>query len=146
MLKYALKTYSKNFIPVQGTAEMLPFKNNTCDNIVTFFTYRNFSDKSRAINELIRVLKPGGRLILMDAFMPDSKFLQFVHTVWLGKIIPALSIILGKYREYKYLYNSIKMNKSEELENIMKNMLPFGTPVIKKLMSGYITIIIFDKI
>lgn len=146
MLKYIIKNYPDSCgTVIKGVAETLPLKNNSFENAFTFFTYRNFYNSRKAVEELIRILKPQGKLVIMDAFMPDNLLIKVVHTIWLGIIIPIVAFFIGRFREYRYLYRSIKKNELVGLLELEAQMKQYGTTKTKKIMGGYITILIFTK-
>lgn len=88
-------------------AEKLPFENNFFDCIVTGFGPRNFSDLSAAINESLRVLKPGGKFISLELFSPNKKFESWFFKIAGISYIRLLSVALQRNDIYEYLIDSI---------------------------------------
>lgn len=88
---------------------------NTYDWVTTFYTLRNFPDLDAALAELLRVLKPGGRLVALDAFPSEGpKAWRWVHRFWLRTILPLVGSLWGQRDAYTYLGESILRQMSVE--------------------------------
>ena len=68
---------------VVGIGEDLPFNENSFDNVLCCFVWRNMTDTEKALNEVYRVLKPGGKFILLDMTRPKNFFLKLLHKICL---------------------------------------------------------------
>ena len=64
---------------VQGFAEDLPFEDNSFDNVFCSFVWRNVSNTNKALHEVYRVLKPGGKFVLLDMTRPKNLFLRVFY-------------------------------------------------------------------
>jgi demethylmenaquinone methyltransferase/2-methoxy-6-polyprenyl-1,4-benzoquinol methylase len=94
---------------VVGTAESLPMPDRAVDRVVTGFTVRNVGDLARAFSELRRVLRPGGRAVILELSHPPSRTFARLYTVYFDRIAPAVAALLGGDREaYRYLPRSLR--------------------------------------
>ncbi len=110
MLFYGKKRiYDKPVFPVCGDAEILPFKSNSFGGISIAFGLRNLPNKEKAIKEFFRVLKPQGKLVILEFSWPKNFIFQKIYKVYLDYYMPFLGGLLTKDKEaYLYLAHSIK--------------------------------------
>ena len=98
---------------VEADAEKLPFASNTFDVITVSFGIRNMTHKDRALSEMLRVLRPGGRLLVLEFsrcstwFKPIYDFYSFHFMPWMG------GVIAGDKESYRYLAESIRMHPDQ---------------------------------
>ena len=126
MLRMGQRTiYDKGFWPyirpIQVNAENLCFQSNQFDRIFIGFGLRNVTDKSKALTEMYRVLKPGGQLFVLEFSTPTSKNLKKIYDYYSFKVIPALGKqIANDEASYRYLAESIRMHPNQnELKQMM---------------------------
>lgn len=99
---------------VEADAEALPFAEGTFDRVTVSFGIRNMTHKDRALREMLRVLKPGGRLLVLEFsrcsgwLKPFYDFYSFRFMPWLG------AKIAGDAESYRYLAESIRMHPAQE--------------------------------
>ena len=100
----------------------LPFPNERFDAVVSGFLMRNVTDVSRALNEQYRVLKPSGRIVILDTTRPRKNILTPFINIHLNYIIPTLGQLLtGERDAYTYLPDSTKgFLRAEELAEKMQ--------------------------
>jgi demethylmenaquinone methyltransferase / 2-methoxy-6-polyprenyl-1,4-benzoquinol methylase len=92
---------------VQGDALALPFEDDSFDAATVGFGVRNLEDLDRGLAELARVLRPGGRLGVLEITRPQG-ILERFYNVWFGKIVPVLGKLLPGGSAYTYLPASVK--------------------------------------
>lgn len=92
---------------VRGSAFELPFADGRFDAAVSGFVLRNLDDLERALAELARVLRPGGRLAMVDITEPANPAMRWLFDAYLAVVAPALGTVVGRRREYMYLARSI---------------------------------------
>lgn len=94
---------------VCGNAESLPFP-DACANAVTIaFGIRNVTDRPKALREFLRVLKPGGRLFVLEFSTPPAKVLRTIYDAYSFNVIPPLGgLLAGDKESYQYLVESIR--------------------------------------
>ncbi|MEI7456872.1 MAG: bifunctional demethylmenaquinone methyltransferase/2-methoxy-6-polyprenyl-1,4-benzoquinol methylase UbiE [Nitrosomonadales bacterium] len=104
----------------QCDAEHLPFPDNYFDCVSIAFGLRNVTHKDAALREMKRVLKPGGRVIVLE-FSKVAKPLEKAYDLYSFKLLPKMGqLIAGDADSYKYLAESIRMHPGqEELKSMM---------------------------
>ncbi|MBT9506070.1 bifunctional demethylmenaquinone methyltransferase/2-methoxy-6-polyprenyl-1,4-benzoquinol methylase UbiE [Rhodoferax sp.] len=103
-------------------AEKLPFPNNHFDVVSVAFGLRNMTHKDLALTEMNRVLKPGGKLLVLE-FSKVAPPLEKVYDWYSFKVLPKLGqLVAGDDASYRYLAESIRMHPGqEELKALMQN-------------------------
>jgi demethylmenaquinone methyltransferase/2-methoxy-6-polyprenyl-1,4-benzoquinol methylase len=132
--------------PVGGDAELLPFRAGTFDRVIVGFGIRNLTDPQRGIEEHFRVLKRGGRLVILEFGRPTLPVFKEFYQWYLSHFIPwAGGLISGQKEVYQYLHNSI-MAFSEE-HDVMAEMQAVGFSEVLhwKLTDGIANLYIGDK-
>lgn len=106
----------------QCDAEHLPFPDNYFDCVSIGFGLRNVTHKDIALREMQRVLKPGGRLIVLE-FSKVAKPLEKIYDAYSFKLLPRIGqIIANDADSYRYLAESIRMHPNqEELKKMMED-------------------------
>jgi demethylmenaquinone methyltransferase/2-methoxy-6-polyprenyl-1,4-benzoquinol methylase len=102
-------------------AEKLPFPDAHFDVVSVAFGLRNMTHKDKALAEMCRVLKPGGKLLVLE-FSKIAKPLEKVYDWYSFKVLPRLGkLVAGDDASYRYLAESIRMHPSqEELKTLMQ--------------------------
>jgi demethylmenaquinone methyltransferase/2-methoxy-6-polyprenyl-1,4-benzoquinol methylase len=105
----------------QCDAEHLPFPDNYFDCVSIAFGLRNVTHKDAALRDMYRVLKPGGRLIVLE-FSKIAKPLEKIYDVYSLKLLPKIGQFIAKDADsYRYLAESIRMHPGqEELKQMME--------------------------
>lgn len=111
-----------NVIYVQADAEKLPFPDNYFDCITIAFGLRNVTDKAAALRSMYRVLKPGGKCLILEFSKPVLPLLGKIYDSYSFNIIPKLGAwIAGDEASYQYLVESIRVHPDQEsLKNLMQ--------------------------
>lgn len=105
----------KNVALAQVNAECLPFKDDSFHCITIGFGLRNVTDKDAALRSMARVLKPGGRLLILEFSRPALKFAEPLYDFYSFRILPALGeIVAGDGASYQYLAESIRMHPDQD--------------------------------
>ncbi|SFW11829.1 bifunctional demethylmenaquinone methyltransferase/2-methoxy-6-polyprenyl-1,4-benzoquinol methylase UbiE [Nitrosovibrio sp. Nv17] len=106
----------------QCDAEHLPFPDDHFDCVSVAFGLRNMTHKDKALGEMLRVLRPGGRVVVLE-FSKVWKPLQPLYDAYSFKILPAMGGLIAKDRDsYRYLAESIRVHPSqEELKQLMQD-------------------------
>jgi demethylmenaquinone methyltransferase/2-methoxy-6-polyprenyl-1,4-benzoquinol methylase len=108
----------------QVNAEKLPFADNSFDVISIAFGLRNVTDKSAALASMLRVLKPGGRVIILEFSELQVAPLKPLYDAYSFKILPFLGKLIAKDADsYRYLAESIRMHPNQKtLQNMMEQV------------------------
>ena len=108
---------------VQANAECLPFPDNYFDCVSIAFGLRNVTDKDAALRSMLRVLKPGGRLLVLEFSKPQSAALGKLYDTYSFTALPMLGKLFANDSDsYRYLAESIRMHPDQEtLKQMMQN-------------------------
>lgn len=117
------KGYAANIEIVQANAEELPFPDNHFNCVSIAFGLRNVTDKDKALRSITRVLKPGGKLLILEFSKPNNPMLSKAYDLYSFTALPAMGkLIAGDSESYKYLAESIRMHPDQEtLKGMMEN-------------------------
>ncbi|MGF1698266.1 bifunctional demethylmenaquinone methyltransferase/2-methoxy-6-polyprenyl-1,4-benzoquinol methylase UbiE [Vibrio kyushuensis] len=107
---------------VQANAEELPFPDDYFDCITISFCLRNVTDKDKALRSMYRVLKPGGRLLVLEFSKPVLEPLSKVYDAYSFHLLPKMGeLIANDADSYRYLAESIRMHPDQDtLEGMMQ--------------------------
>jgi demethylmenaquinone methyltransferase / 2-methoxy-6-polyprenyl-1,4-benzoquinol methylase len=86
----------------------LSYDDGSFDAVTVGFGVRNLADLERGIGELTRVLKPGGRLVILEITTPRRPPLSFFFSLWFDRVVPLLGVLAGDREAYSYLPESVK--------------------------------------
>ena len=104
-----------NIDVVQADAQFLPFDDNSIDCITIAFGLRNVTDKATALRSMHRVLKPGGRVLVLEFSKPTSPLLSKVYDAYSFSALPAMGkLITDDTDSYRYLAASIRKHPEQE--------------------------------
>lgn len=125
----------------QVNAEILPFADNTFDVITIAFGLRNVTDKDKALASMLRVLKPGGRLLVLEFSELQIKPLKPVYDWYSFNILPVLGKVIANDAEsYQYLAESIRMHPNQEKLKQMMQETGFGRCEYYNLSAGLVAL------
>ena len=105
---------------VVGKGEELPFNENSFDNVLCCFVWRNVDDTEKALSEVYRVLKPGGKFILLDMTRPKNTFYKLIHKIGTYILLHFVGLITLNLKEYSFLYKSLDFYPQPEV-HLTKN-------------------------
>jgi demethylmenaquinone methyltransferase/2-methoxy-6-polyprenyl-1,4-benzoquinol methylase len=106
---------------LSGDSENLAFQDNFFDAVIVSFGVRNFENLEKGMSELLRVLKPGGLLIVLEFSKPSGYFFKHIYNFYFRFILPAIGKLISKdTAAYKYLPDSV-------------NAFPYGKAFIEIL-------------
>ena len=109
------KGASDNIEVVQADAQYLPFADNSIDCITIAFGLRNVTDKAIALESMLRVLRPGGRLLVLEFSKPTSPLLGKLYDQYSFQILPAMGRLVAQDADsYRYLAESIRKHPDQE--------------------------------
>ncbi|MBC7378617.1 MAG: bifunctional demethylmenaquinone methyltransferase/2-methoxy-6-polyprenyl-1,4-benzoquinol methylase UbiE [Burkholderiaceae bacterium] len=121
-------------------AEKLPFADNHFDVVSVAFGLRNMTDKDAALKEMNRVLKPGGKLLVLE-FSRVARPLEKAYDWYSFKVLPKLgSLVAGDDASYRYLAESIRMHPGQEELKAMMKKNGFGHVDYHNLTGGVVAL------
>lgn len=111
-----------NIAYAQIDAEQLPFADNTFDCVTIGFGLRNVTDKDRALASMYRVLKPGGRAVILEFSHPVAPGLRPIYDLYSFAVLPILGkLVANDAASYRYLAESIRVHPNQDaLLNMMQ--------------------------
>jgi len=126
---------------LSGDSEIIRFNDQSFDAITVAFGVRNFQHLEKGLQEMFRVLKPGGKLVVLEFSKSKTKILSGLFHFYMNVITPAIGKLFAKNRDaYQYLNNSVQaFPEGETFLNIMHDA-GFTQTYLKKLSFGICTI------
>lgn len=126
---------------VKGDSEAISFSENTFDAVTVAFGVRNFQNLEKGLAEIRRVLKPGGKLVVLEFSKPSLPFVKTLYQFYMKIVTPNMGKLFSKNRSaYKYLDESIKkFPEGKNFTQILDN-IGFKKTMSKKLSLGICTI------
>ncbi len=125
----------------QLNAEALPFADSSFDAVTMAFGLRNVTDKDRALANICRVLKPGGRLLVLEFSRVRSDLFSRLYDFHSFKVLPRLGrLFAGDADSYRYLAESIRKHPDQETLKGMMERAGFGRVEIRNLTNGVVAI------
>ena len=128
---------------VLGTAEKLPFEDKSFDNIFCSFVWRNISDTDKALDEIYRVLKPGGKFVLLDMTRPKNSILKILHKIGSFKILHLIGLLTFNLKEYRFLYRSLDFYPQPENHLKVDNFIKIN--IERMGLFGFVYLAVFTK-
>ena len=121
---------------VQADAQRLPFPGEAVDGAVSGFALRNFADLGAFFDELGRVVRPGGRVALLDVAAPSHPLLAWGHGIYFGKVVPKIGGLLSDAAAYRYLPESVAYLPEPDVMLARLEQAGFEAPVRTLLTTG----------
>ncbi|MGB2065148.1 Ubiquinone/menaquinone biosynthesis C-methyltransferase UbiE [Marinomonas gallaica] len=126
---------------VQANAEELPFPDNTFDCITIAFGLRNVTDKSKALASMQRVLKPGGRLLVLEFSKPETECVSQIYDQYSFRLLPFMGKLIANDAEsYRYLAESIRMHPDQETLKGMMQEVGFERVTYQNMTGGIVAL------
>ncbi|MGR6860286.1 bifunctional demethylmenaquinone methyltransferase/2-methoxy-6-polyprenyl-1,4-benzoquinol methylase UbiE [uncultured Aliivibrio sp.] len=126
---------------VQANAEELPFPDDFFDCITISFGLRNVTDKDKALRSMFRVLKPGGRLLVLEFSKPVLEPLSKIYDAYSFHLLPKMGELIANDAEsYRYLAESIRMHPDQETLKSMMEEAGFEQANYYNLTGGIVAL------
>ena len=130
----------KNIQVIQCDAEQLPFDEDQFDCVTIAFGLRNVTVKENALKSMFRVLKPGGKLLILE-FSKPNEMLSPVYDIYSFNILPTLGAWVANDREsYQYLAESIRVHPDQEKLEQMILSAGFDRAEYRNLTGGIVAL------
>lgn len=130
-----------NLEVVQADAQYLPFAANTFDCITIAFGLRNVTDQNMALRSMLRVLRPGGRLLILEFSKPQSPLLGKVYDHYSFRILPLMGKLITRDADsYRYLAESIRMHPNQQTLKEMMDDAGFSDCSFHNMTGGIVAL------
>ena len=130
-----------NLYYVQANAEALPFPDHCFDCITIAFGLRNVTDKDKALASMWRILKPGGRLLVLEFSTPQVKALSPLYDFYSFNVLPRLGKwVANDAQSYQYLAESIRMHPDQETLKQMMEAVGFERVCYQNMSGGIVAL------
>ena len=135
-----------NLSIAQVDAQALPFATDTFDIVTIAFGLRNVTDKAAALESMHRVLKPGGKMLILE-FSQPVEALRPAYDLYSFKVLPALGkLVAGDEGSYRYLAESIRMHPDQDTLIDMMSAAGFEQCRFHNLVGGVVALHVGYKI
>lgn len=132
---------AQNLCFAQADAQYLPFPDHTFDCITIAFGLRNVTDKDLALRSMLRVLKPGGRLLVLEFSKPQSNLLEKAYDTYSFRVLPLMGkLVAGDADSYRYLAESIRMHPDQETLKQMMEAAGFAQCSYHNMTGGIVAL------
>ena len=136
----SLNKFDKKIV---GKSEELPFEENSFDNVLCCFVWRNISDTEKALDEVYRVLRQGGKFVLLDMTRPAKNILKLLHKIGTFALLHFIGLITLNLSEYRFLYKSLDFYPQPEVHLKQKE---YSNLDIKRMgLFGFVYLAVFTK-
>jgi len=131
---------------MEGDSEAIRFPDNHFDAITVAFGVRNFENLEKGLQEMLRVLKPGGRLVVLEFSQPKTPGIRQVYDLYLRLVAPRVGKMVSSSREaYQYLNDSVRaFPEGEDLVRIL-DKIGYVRTALRRLSLGICSIYIGEK-
>jgi demethylmenaquinone methyltransferase/2-methoxy-6-polyprenyl-1,4-benzoquinol methylase len=131
---------------LNGDSENMEFEDNTFDAVTVAFGVRNFANLEKGLSEIKRVLKPGGKLAIVECTVPSTPIIRQLYIFYMKNIVPKIGKIIAKNNDaYKYLNNSVLQFPEKENFVQILNQSAYRNAFYKTLTLGICTIYCAEK-
>jgi demethylmenaquinone methyltransferase/2-methoxy-6-polyprenyl-1,4-benzoquinol methylase len=138
--KIAASPYARRIHLVNAPCEAIPHPDNTFDGITIAFGIRNVVEREAGLREMCRVLKPGGRAVVLEFSQPNSRIFGAVYDFYFNRILPFVAGLLSTRSAYRYLPDSVAVFPPREEFKAMLEHAGFNNVRYRDLTFGIATV------
>ena len=145
-VKLKSSPHGKRISLVNAPCEEIPHPDETFDGITIAFGIRNVVDRQAGLREMYRVLKPGGRAVILEFSQPRSQLFRKIYYFYFQKMLPAIGGLISKRSAYQYLPDSVMEFPSQVEFSAMMKDAGFSRLQYVDLTFGIATVYVGDKL
>lgn len=130
----------------QGSCEDLPLEDGTFSACTIAFGVRNFEDREAGMKQVYRVLRPGGRLIILEFTLPRHRWFRQLYLFYFNRLLPFIGgLVSGNRAAYRYLPESVKgFPQPEDFRKTLESV-GFKECMIRRYSGGIVALYVADK-
>jgi demethylmenaquinone methyltransferase/2-methoxy-6-polyprenyl-1,4-benzoquinol methylase len=144
--KIARSPYSRRITLEVAPCEAIPFGEESFDSVTIAFGIRNVVDRLQGLKEMHRVLKPGGRVVVLEFSTPSSRLFKAVYCFYFLRVLPVIGGLFSRFSAYKYLPDSVMEFPSREEFKGLMSAAGFSSPHHFDLTFGIATVYVGEKV
>jgi demethylmenaquinone methyltransferase / 2-methoxy-6-polyprenyl-1,4-benzoquinol methylase len=137
--------YSQRITMEVAPCEAIPFAEQSFDSVTIAFGIRNVVDRLQGLKEMQRVLKPGGRVVILEFSTPRSRIFKSIYYFYFLKVLPVIGGLFSKFSAYRYLPDSVLEFPSREEFTGLMAAAGFSEPRHFDLTGGIATVYVGEK-
>jgi len=140
------RSLGTRYTVVQGDALCTPFRNETFNSAMVAFGIRNMENIEGFLNEMHRILKPGGRFSILEFSVPERQPFRWIHLTYLAYVIPVIGgLISGDHEAYRYLRDSVMGFPAPKIVERIMEGLGFRVVQSRSLLGGISHLYLLEK-
>ncbi len=143
--KISSSPYADRIQLVNAPCESIPHPDQMFDGITIAFGIRNVVDREAGLNEMCRVLKPGGRAVILEFSTPRSRFFGALYNFYFRRLLPFIGGLFSRRSAYQYLPDSVLEFPSREDFSSMMQQAGFSETEYYDLTFGIVTVYVGTK-
>lgn len=143
--KVALSTHAKRIALQVAPCEAIPFADNSFDAVTIAFGIRNVVNRLEGLQEMLRVLKPGGRVVILEFSNPRSKLFKALYNFYFIKVLPVIGGLFSQFSAYKYLPDSVLEFPPQEEFMALMSRAGFSNTTCHDLTFGIASVYVGGK-
>lgn len=146
MLEVGRQKVSGNIVLQQGDVECLDFEEDSFDRVSVAFGVRNFEHLEQGLSEMYRVLRPGGKLVILELSYPDNPFILWCYKLYALHFLPFVGGLVSGHKEaYRYLPKSILAFPKEDVIVPLLRSVGFKNVKVRKFTFGVCVLYVASK-
>jgi len=144
--KLEKKPYKERVLMALGSAMEIPLEDNSVDVVTISFGVRNFLDLDKGLKEMLRVLKPGGKVLILEFSLPRRALTKSMHLLYIRHLLPRIGGLLSKDKEaYTYLNKTIETFPYGPKFCKLLREIGYQTVSMHPMMMGAVTLYVGEK-
>ncbi|BDV42245.1 ubiquinone/menaquinone biosynthesis C-methyltransferase UbiE [Geotalea uraniireducens] len=143
--KVAQSPYAERISLDIAPCEAIPFPDGTFDSVTIAFGIRNVVDRQQGLREMQRILRPGGRAVILEFSNPRSRLFKAIYSFYFLRVLPVIGGLFSQFSAYKYLPDSVLEFPSQEQFKELMTAAGFSNTTHRDLTFGIATIYIGEK-